>query len=789
MLTSHRARATIVLGLTTLLCGVASAQAPENLLANPGLEGDAPGQVAPGWSPVSIGVPATFSVDAVALHAGRSSQRISAAEVTRSYVKSDAIAVAPGETVRASVWVKCEGVPKDQGTVIVIGNFADANGHNEAAMKFDVAKPAKADWQQVTGSLVAPPGSARFHLRVGFSYSMGTVWVDDARVWTDAPVVARIDKADGRLSPAMGAVPVTVLNRSGERGAAQVDVVLARPGPKGPAGKPGAKQPGFAEAADKVTAATTRPGAVQRSLSFDLTGEPTQTVRVPIDVSLRGEADLGLVLARGGKPVFAEYRSFTVPYAIVVQPPVPTHWVVEDGPPHVEGRVELALSDKERDGAKVSVRVEDKSGTTVAAWHSAGPLLADAVLEPDVPCPGATEGDYTLVTELTPKQGKPIRVERKWSIIPRRLARVTINEAGYPVYDGKAIFPIGMFNGTRWEDMQKAGMTVAHSYNAVRVADVDGGTDAKAYDFIEAAGKHGMNMCFMVPLKLAERGEWDAFRRRIRMFRNHPALLCWDEEEGLARGDWKPEVLARVRQILNEEDPNHPFMVGDSRDVIGRMGDRSNFFPVEHMDLGMWWWYPFPLKSIGAGALEGDEGATATELVLPSFLTRRNTQKPVWVGVQSYKKNKDSRYPTPQEYRAQAYAALCAGAQGLMYYGGGVTGGLQLNPEEAHWKELQGIVREVGSRADFWMEPKRETPAFAPETALVSTMIKRHGGKAVFVAVNRGVKPVAVTFDVPSLSGQAAVVGEDRSVRVEGGQLKDRFEGLGVHVYELGARP
>ena len=33
----------------------------------------------------------------------------------------------------------------------------------------------------------------------------------------------------------------------------------------------------------------------------------------------------------------------------------------------------------------------------------------------------------------------------------------------------------------------------------------------------------------------------------------------------LARGDWKMETLAKVRQILKEEDPHHPFMVGDAR--------------------------------------------------------------------------------------------------------------------------------------------------------------------------------------------------------------------------------
>ena len=43
-----------------------------------------------------------------------------------------------------------------------------------------------------------------------------------------------------------------------------------------------------------------------------------------------------------------------------------------------------------------------------------------------------------------------------------------------------------------------------------------------------------------------------------------------------------------IRRILHEEAPNHPLMVADSRDVIGRVTDPNRFFPVDFMDLGMW---------------------------------------------------------------------------------------------------------------------------------------------------------------------------------------------------------
>ena len=93
--------------------------------------------------------------------------------------------------------------------------------------------------------------------------------------------------------------------------------------------------------------------------------------------------------------------------------------------------------------------------------------------------------------------------------------------------------------------------------------------------------------------------------------------------------NFKPDTLKKVVQIVREEDPNHPFMVGDARDVIGRVKDRSNFFPLNEMDMGMWWWYPLPLeKKARLDVLEGAE-VSGLELVPPEFLTKANTHKPI----------------------------------------------------------------------------------------------------------------------------------------------------------------
>jgi hypothetical protein len=246
-------------------------------------------------------------------------------------------------------------------------------------------------------------------------------------------------------------------------------------------------------------------------------------------------------------------------------------------------------------------------------------------------------------------------------------------------------------------------------------------------------------------------------------------------------------------------------MVGDARDVIGRVKDRANFFPLDEMDMGMWWWYPLPFKNPAtqaAAALEGEE-ATArwNEMTPPSFLTQAKTDKPLWVGVQSYRK-KGLRYPTPLEYRSQAYIAIIHGAKGLMWYGGYVHGGIfnakdvkepkdardpkDVEDAEGHWDYLKKLARELNDLSPVLLAPSIEMSKFQPDNALISVCLKQTGDRLVLLAANRGAEAVEVTFSSPKFKkGSAKVLSEDREVKISGGELRDKFESYGVHVYQL----
>ena len=729
-----------------------AADAP-NLLLNPGFEeikGDFPAD----WEKTVIGVAPEFSIDRANPHGGKDAACINSAEVTRSYFTSAPIAVSPGEKINASAWVSCKDVPPAMGTVILIAQFAREDGSNTSVEKVNTADVTKAGWQQIKGSVNVPEDVAHLRLRAGFSYAKGICCWDDLTVTAVEPVVARVNLHAGKLSPALESIPVTILNRTQQRIPLRVQVTL---------------------------------GDKPFSSDVKLDGKPVQTVNVAVAIEKRGKTKLQLALFHQNdkEPFLTQDLAFIVPPPIVLDPPSPTHWVVEDGQPQIEGEVVLALKSATSKSAKLTVKVLDDANQPRATWSSED--LKDGPNAYRIQAPGLAPGKYRIEASVQPASGQALRAEQNWAIIPRSKARVTINSAGYCVYDGKQIFPLGIFNSGKPEELAEAGFTVTHAYNATRVFIGNRPLDQNALEFLDSSEKLGLKTLFMVPLAFATHGDWDGFRRRIRMFRNHPGLLAWDEEEGLARGDWNMEILTKVRQILKEEDPNHPFMVGDGRDVVFRIKDRANFFPVDQMDLGMWWWYPIPMKAgKHLDALEGEE-VSGLELTPPTFLTQAKTNKPIWVAVQSYKK-KDGRFPNPIEYRAQPYIAIAEGAKGVMWYGGYVTGGMFQfdNKTEAHWPELKKIVTELNSLQEVFMAPSAEKPTISPEKAPISVALKRAPNRLVLIAVNRGEKPLDVQFNSPLIkSGDSKVISEARSISTTSGQLKDRFDLYATHVYEL----
>ncbi|MBI5689917.1 MAG: hypothetical protein HZC55_07430 [Verrucomicrobia bacterium] len=688
---------------------------------NLGFDAVAPTGLPAGWRPRSIGAEAEYGVDTTIVRDGRYSARINAREDTRSYFCSGLIPVTPGERIRASAWVRTAEVPAGKGTVILIADFLVAD-HAPVGGPTKVAVASQTgDWEQIQGTVTVPPRANFLQVRCGFSYSRGICWWDDLRLEAEQGLTARVLLRDGRLVPDRTGVPVEIINRRGLRDSVTVRLAHGR------------------EVAAMTVALS---GAFRQRLQLPLSG--LSPGRQKLSLEIRDSASL---------PVWTTgEQTLLVPPGLTLAPLIPTHWVAEDGPPRFEAEVWPALSTA-GPAARLVLRVLDSSGRELAVSRQTFPPPGGT--DPArfaVQMPGADPGDYRVVLSTEGIAGETPTVEQPWSVVTRGQARTILRSDGFPEVGGRPVFPLGMFNNTaRLEESAAAGFNLVHMYNAARVEAGSRPDDQRLKNELDRAARLGLRVLLLVPMEFAAAGQWDAFTRRIRMFRNHPALLAWDEEEGLARGDLKREDLRRIRRILQEEDPHHPFMVGDARDVIGRITDRSRLFPEEEMDLGMWWWYPFPLKSRAADALEGIEAAGPV-LEAPTFLTQRATRKPVWVGIQAYRKpGATERYPTPTEYRAQAYLALISGAQGLMWYGGSVTGGLFLNPRDGHWEELRMLVRELYGLEPLLLAPAAPPPVAEPATLTISAGMRRAAGRGLLMVVNRGPQPWQGQIRSPAL--------------------------------------
>jgi hypothetical protein len=374
-------------------------------------------------------------------------------------------------------------------------------------------------------------------------------------------------------------------------------------------------------------------------------------------------------------------------------------------------------------------------------------------------------------------------------------AKVEVSPDGFLRIDGKPNFPIGMYSASRYDEMAQADFTATHSY-AITTGGADeptNSTDARLKMLLDKNATNGLRMMVELPRKAIEKGKWDQVRHRIETFRGHPGLLCWGSEERVARGLTPLTNIVTLYHLVHELDPDHPLVLGDTKDVIKKLQtDRRDFFPDQAMDIGIWWWYPIPLKDKDGN---GIDVAGKTLMEPPKWLTTTWSKRPLWIAIQSYQHpSKDGRFPTTAEYRCMAYLSIINGVKGLWFYTGsgqkdylGKPAGLLNKLEEGHWDYVKSLVRELHDFSPVIMasQPK-ESLNISPSNAPIELTLRQDGQALYLIAANKSPKPQTVEFSGKVLGGKKAdVLFETHPIQVKSGKLADKFEGFGVHVYRL----
>ena len=456
----------------------------------------------------------------------------------------------------------------------------------------------------------------------------------------------------------------------------------------------------------------------------------------------------------------------------------------------------IAVPRTARTGLHLVLDLAHEGGNTIqtAAVDASKSDLVGCELSVPVQQPGS----FKITARLMDRSGKQLaKAETDVEVIARDESRVELGPDGLLRIKGQPNFPIGMYSAGHYEEMGKAGFTATHSYAITtgEANDLINPTDAHLKQLLDNTAANGMRMMVELPRKAIEKAQWPQVRRRIETFRHHPGLLCWGSEERVARGLTRLTNIVTLYHLVHELDPDHPLVLGDTKDVIQKFkDDRRDFFPDQAMDVGIWWWYPIPLKDLDGNGLDGREKSNGL-LNPPKWLTTTISKKPLWIAIQAYEhKTKDGRYPTPEEYRCMAYVSIINGVKGLFFYTGsgqkdieGKPAGLLNKLSESHWDYVQKLARELRELSPVFMAPpsKSKLSVSPPDSPLEFTT-RELEGKVFLIAANKSMRQQTARFSGPAIAGKRAVVlYETHPVAVQGDSLADEFGPLGVHVYRL----
>ncbi|HZM03507.1 MAG TPA: hypothetical protein VFC44_10810, partial [Candidatus Saccharimonadales bacterium] len=477
---------------------------------------------------------------------------------------------------------------------------------------------------------------------------------------------------------------------------------------------------------------------------------------------------------------------------LTLYPPCPYYQLAGEGQGETRVDARVNLDPSKAAGLKMRLELVDSAGASLLTRQAefSGQNAAGV----DFKVPVQTPAVFLAKAQLIDSSGQSLGDSQyEIHVIPSGQSKVTTGADGFLRVNGQPNFPIGMYSCGHFEEMAAAGFSATHSYAITigEASDPINSQDGQLAELLDKSWANGMKMMVELPRKAIEKADWFQVRRRILTFRYHPGLLCWGSEERVARGAAPLKNMAALYSLVHELDLDHPLVLGDTRDVIQHLQtDRRNFFPDDCMDAGIWWWYPFPDKEIGSN------GAPAT-LEPPSWLVTTLSKKPLWIAVQSYQKpNRDARFPTPEEYRYQAYLSIIDGVKGLFFYTGsgqrdfdGKPAGLLNKPKAAHWDYVQKLVTELRQQSSMFMAPVgHEKIEFSPSSAPVEFTLRDFNGSFYLIAANKSFRAQSVTFKGNALEGKSAEVlgeGSRLGVRVQGSTLTDEFPPLGVHIYQF----
>jgi len=389
------------------------------------------------------------------------------------------------------------------------------------------------------------------------------------------------------------------------------------------------------------------------------------------------------------------------------------------------------------------------------------------------------------------------------------VSRVTINQDGVLVVNGKKILPIGFSNGPppdgRTPDGRSAFLEIKEAGGTFFRSGVRGNEKWSSAVIeqeqvsMDAAARYGL-YCWPRLDELSSLDEGNAkkellLRRVIARFKDHPGLLLWKNVDEPQWGGTPVKPMIRAYKLIRELDPNHPVGLTQApRGTIEQLrpyNDAADVLLLDIYPIG----YPPGMHSLKPNkeiSMVGD---------YTKFIRQVAGDKPVWMVLQIawsgvVKPGKTLRFPTFPQERFMTYQALINGARGLIYFGGNVE--QAMTPEDAKlgwnwtfWKRvLRPVLEEVGNNsplAPALVSPDSKLPVRVKGADDVEFCVREVGSDIYILACKREGQTVEVEFSsLPDWAGKGQVMYESpRTVQAQSGKFSDWFAAFDVHVYRF----
>lgn len=257
----------------------------------------------------------------------------------------------------------------------------------------------------------------------------------------------------------------------------------------------------------------------------------------------------------------------------------------------------------------------------------------------------------------------------------------------------------------------------------------------------------------------------------INRFMDHPALLAWyiaDEPNGYRL---PPAELEAIYNTVRAADPWHPVTVVFTAPFISAV-KYSGAMDIVMAD-------PYPIPDLPAKTAGNVAGQLSREF---------EGRKPVWIVPQAFGGGEHwKREPTVQEIRSMTYQAIVNGARGIQYF---IRHGLNVFPKSVPaWNECGRMAVEIAELTP-WLLSDEEAIPVSVDNADINVTSCLHSGVLMVMAVNTTSTPLRVNLRLKNgYRGDAFVIFENRTVKVQSGLLSDYIQAFGSQVYMIRLRP